>query len=286
MNPEACTPAPSDARDRRHAEPVLVYPTGTLPHHDAGLLDHARTTLTKVSETDVPPRDARAVTIKAGQFFRILSLEDAQIGDLNLWNAHDLSERFYSGNTRALHGTHLGLGDRMWSRFPHLRPTATITWDTLDWFGWDADGGGVHDIIGTRSAPYTNGLIGHDPYHHCCHSKLTHGLDAATGMSLTEPEPLVHDVLNVFMCTGFSLDTRQYFIKANPVRPGDYLKFLAEIDLLAALSPCPGGDCGTKHSSVTAGCHPRVIEVFDAAPDALRGWKQPEPAPYDLSHGA
>ena len=286
MNPEGRTPAPSDARDRCRTEPVLVCPTGTLPPHDAGLLDHARTTFTKVSETVVPPRDARAVAIKAGQFLRILSLEGAQVGDLNLWNAHDLSERFYSGKTRALHGTHLGLGDRMSSRFPHLRPTATITWDTLDWFGWDADGGGVHDVIGTRSDPHTNRMIGHNSYNYCYHFNLTRGLDAATGMSLTEFEPLVHDVLNVFMCTGFSLDTREYFIKANPVRPGDYLEFLAEIDLLAALSTCPGGDCGTKYSSDTAACHPLVIEVFDAAPDALRGWKQPEPAPYDRSHGA
>ena len=285
MKPEARTPAPIDARDRRHAEPVLVYPTETLPSFDTALLERARTTLTKVSETIVPPRDARAVRINAGQFFRILSVEGAQVGDLNLWNAHDLSERFYSGKTRALHGTHLGLGDRMWSTFPNLRPMATITWDTLDWYGWDADGGGVHDVIGTRCDPYTNGLLGHDPYHHCCHSNLTRGLAAATGMALNEAEPLVHDVLNVFMCTGFSLDTHQYFMKASPVRPGDYLEFFAEIDLLAGLSTCPGGDCGTKHSSDTAACHPLVIEVFDPAPGALQGWKQPEPAPYDGSHG-
>jgi len=63
---------------------------------------------------------------------------------------------FYSGKTRALHGTHLSTGDRMWSSFPHLRPMATITYDTLDWYGFDADGAGVHDVIGTRCDPYTN----------------------------------------------------------------------------------------------------------------------------------
>ena len=99
------------------------------------MLAQARTTLTKVAETIVPPRDVRAIRINAGQFFRILSVEGPQVGDLNLWNAHDLSERSYSGKTRALHGTHLSLGDRMLSTFPHLRPMATITWDTLDWCG-------------------------------------------------------------------------------------------------------------------------------------------------------
>ena len=36
-------------------------------------------------------------------------------------------------------------------------------------------------------------------------------------------EHLVHDVLNVFMCTGFTRDTGQYFMKASPVRPGDHI---------------------------------------------------------------
>ena len=53
----------------------------------------------------------------------------------------------------------------------------------------------------------------------------------------------MHDVLNVFMCTGFTRDTHQYFMKASPVRPGDFIEFFAEIDLLGALSACPGGDC-------------------------------------------
>ena len=30
---------------------------------------------------------------------------------------------------------------------------ATITHDTLDWYGWDEDGAGVHDVIGTRCDP-------------------------------------------------------------------------------------------------------------------------------------
>jgi uncharacterized protein len=36
-------------------------------------------------------------------------------------------------------------------------------------------------------------------------------------------------------------------MKASPVRPGDFIEFFAEIDLLVALSGCPGGDCGTSH---------------------------------------
>ena len=77
--------------------------------------------LSKVAEVTVPPREAKAFEVPAGHFFRIVSVEGPQVGDLNLWNAHDLAERFYSGKTRALHATHL-TGDRLWSTFPTLRP--------------------------------------------------------------------------------------------------------------------------------------------------------------------
>ena len=49
-------------------------------------------------------------------------------------------------------------------------------------------------------------------------------------------------------------------MKASPVRPGDYLELFAEIDLLGALSACPGGDCSAEHSSDAAACHPLRVE--------------------------
>ena len=173
----------------------------------------------------------------------------------------------------------------MFSSFPYLRPLATITEDTLDWYGFDAFGGSVHDVIGTRCDPYTHNLLSNGgQYHHCCHSNLTRALSAKTGLSIREAEPHIHDVLNVFMCTGFTRDTGQYFMKASPVRPGDYLEFFAEIDLLGCLSACPGGDCSSEHSSDTSACHPLVVEVWK--PKSLPAdWKQPKPNGYDRSHG-
>jgi uncharacterized protein YcgI (DUF1989 family) len=204
---------------------------------------------------------------------------------LNLFNAHDLSERFYSGKTRALHGTHVSTGDRLWSSFPALRPMATIVADTLDWYGIDAFGGSVHDVIGTRCDPYTGRLLKGVDYHHCCHSNLTRALADHTGLPLAEAEAHVHDVLNVFMCTGFTRDTGQYFMKASPVRAGDYIEMLAEIDLLAVLSACPGGDCSSEHTSDAAACYPLMMEVRQPAEGLLEGWKSPAPNAYDRSHG-
>ena len=233
----------------------------------------------------MPPRDARTFTVPGGHLFRIVSIDGPQVGDLNLWNAHDLSERFFSGKTRALHATHVTTGDRLWSTLPYLRPLATITHDTLDWYGFDADGGGIHDVIGTRCDPYTQLLLGGTEYHHCCHSNLTRALAAHTGLPPQEAERHVHDVLNVFMCTGFTRDTHQYFMKASPARPGDFIEFFAEIDLLGALSACPGGDCSATHSSDTARCYPLKVEVLRPREGALAGWKAAEVGGYARRHG-
>ncbi|MBO9478337.1 DUF1989 domain-containing protein [Shimia sp. R11_0] len=276
---------PADAEDRRAIAPVICYPNETLPPPPLALYRAAREGAVKVDEVLVPARDARCFEVPAGHFFRISSVEGPQVGDLNLWHRDDLNERFYSGKTRALHGTHITAGERMWSSFPTLRPMATLTADTLGWYGIDAYGGSVHDVIGTRCDPYTGNLLKGDQYHYCCHSNLTRALADHSGMSLAEAEPYVHDVLNVFMCTGFTRDTGQYFMKASPVRPGDYLEAFAEIPLLGALSACPGGDCSAEHSSDTAACYPLLVEVFAPQQGALEGWDSPTPNGYDRSHG-
>lgn len=284
MAPENKLKAPSDAEARRAVRPVICYPVDALPGPDLSAYHNARQTAIKSDETLVPPRDAECFRVPAGHFFRITCIDGPQVGDLNIWNAADLSERFYSGKSRAIHGTHLKAGDRMWSSFPYLRPIATITEDTLGWYGKDAFGGSVHDVIGTRCDPYTNNLLSGGHYHHCCHSNLTRALAKETGLSLEEAEQHVHDVLNVFMCTGFTQDTGQYFMKASPVRPGDYLEFFAEVDLLGALSACPGGDCSAEHSSDVANCYPLLIETF-APSEPPMGWSIPKPNGYDRSHG-
>mgnify|MGYP000126635052 CR=1 FL=1 len=285
MKPAALTPAPADAAARHAVAPVICYPVEGLPRPDLAGYRALRDGLTVVERLRIPPREAGSWQVPAGHFFRIRSVEGPQVGDLNLFNAADLSERFYSGKTRALHGTHLGVGDRLWSSLPSLRPMATITHDTLDWYGFDAHGGAVHDVIGTRCDPYTHALLsGGGQYHHCCHSNLTRALAQATGLSPAAAEPHVHDVLNVFMCTGFTRDTGQYFMKASPVRPGDYLEFFAEIDLLGCLSACPGGDCSSEHSSDAAACFPLEVEVLEPA-RLPEGWAPPARSSYDGSHG-
>ena len=276
---------PKDAQRRLDVKPVVCYPNDTLPAYESEFYQQVQKDMRLVESVIIPPRDARSFVVPKGHVFRIVSVEGPQVGDLNLWNKNNLNERFFSGKTRALHGTHVSTGDRLWSNLPYLRPMATVVDDTLDWYGFDEFGASVHDVIGTRCDPYTNQALGQDEYHHCCHSNLTRAMLDYTKACLDDTEAMVHDVLNVFMCTGFTHDTYQYFMKASPVRPGDHLAMFAEIDLLGALSACPGGDCSSEHSSDTSKCYPLKVEIYQCQPKTLKGWSSPSINAYSRNHG-
>jgi uncharacterized protein len=100
----------------------------------------------------------------------------------------------------------------------------------------------------------------------------------------------VHDVLNVFQCTGLNDDDR-YFMKDCPARPGDHFEFFAELDLLCALSTCPGGDLSVPMWGPGSDvdplefCHPIGVEVHRVDPSLLTEWRSPERAAYGGLHG-
>lgn len=276
---------PADAAERRAKPAIVCYDVKAVPNHDEVFITTWRKTLQIVDTVIVPPRDAATFEVPAGHGFRIVSVDGAQVGDLNLWNRADLNERFFSGKTRQLHATHITRGDRLWSSLPGMRSMATVTCDTLEWYGWDSDGGGVHDVIGTRCDPYTNKLLKGTDYHYCCHSNLSRALAKKLDQPVESVELHIHDVLNVFMCTGFTLDTHQYFMKASPVRPGDFIEFIADIDLLGALSSCPGGDCGSSHSDDSTPCYPLHIEILKPDDAVLSEFQSETINAYDRSHG-
>jgi len=98
----------------------------------------------------------------------------------------------------------------------------------------------------------------------------------------------VHDVLNIFQVTGLTND--KYFMKASPAKTGDFFEFFAEIDLLCAISTCPGGDLSVPLWGPDAGdplsvCRPLGVEVYEPAAELLRGWTSPSPSDYRGNHG-
>jgi len=174
--------------------------------------------------------------------------------------------------------------DRLWSTLPYLRPMLTITQDTIQ-YGVDADGGRCHDLLGTRCDPYVTKLLSGQDVDFTCQSNLVR---AVLPWGLTEFD--VHDVLNVFQVTGLTKDTDRYFMKASPARQGDFFEVFAEIDVLCALSTCPGGDLsiplwGPAARDPIEVCRPLGVEVYQPAPELLEGWQSPKPSDYRGLHG-
>ena len=232
----------------------------------------------------LPIRSGRAWTVPAGHVCRLVAIEGPQVGDLNLWSLQNPRERFWAARTRQLQRAHVSTHDRLWSTLPYLRPLATITNDSLAEYGVDGEGGRVHDTLGSRCDPYVNRMLTGEDFDFTCHSNLTR---AVLPYGLTEFD--IHDVLNVFQCTGLNQHD-EYFMKASPAKRGDFLEFFAEIDLLCALSTCPGGDLsvplwGPEARDPLEVCRPLGVEVYRVAPQMLRGWAPPEPAAYRNNHG-
>jgi uncharacterized protein YcgI (DUF1989 family) len=233
-------------------------------------------------------------------------------GDLNIWNAQNPRERFWASRTKQLQASHVTTFDRLWSCLPYMRPLVTIIADSLSWYGVDEHGGRVHDLLGTRCDPYINSLLTGEEYNFQCHSNLTR---AVVSFGLNESD--VHDVINLFQVTGLDENGR-YFMNPCPAQAGDYIEFLAEQDLLMALSTdfsryatfasslfgtdrlwissgtCPGGDLSLwgfgsdNEKQMIKCCRPLKVEVFqleDAGLLQQLGWESAKVAPYKGRHG-
>jgi len=238
---------------------------------------------TLVEQFVIPIRSGRAWPVPAGHLCRIVAVEGPQVADFNAWHLHNPRERFWAARTRQLEGTHLTTFNRLWSCLPFLRPMLTITNDTIA-YGQDEEGGRCHDLLGSRCDPYINKLLTGEEFDYHCHSNLTR---AILPYRLTESD--VHDVLNIFQVTGLTPDGI-YFMKASPAKQGDFFEVFAEIDLLCAISTCPGGDLSVPLWGPDAGdplptCRPIGIEVYRPDPDLLEGCISPSPADYGGNHG-
>lgn len=232
----------------------------------------------------IPIRSGRAWPVRAGQLCRVNIIEGPQVADFNVWNLHNPRERFWAARTKQLEASHVTTGNRLWSCLPYLRPMLTITNDTIN-YGVDEDGGRCHDLLGTRCDPYVTTLLTGEQVDVCCHSNLTR---AVLPWGLTEFD--VHDVLNIFQITGLTKDTDRYFMKPSPAQKGDFFEFFAEIDLLCAISTCPGGDLsiplwGPDAADPISVCRPLGVEVYQPNAELLEGWQSPQPPAYRGNHG-
>lgn len=244
-------------------------------------LNAASDSRTLVRHVEVPARDAVAVTVPAGGILRVSVTHGPQVGDMNVWNAENPKERFYTSKTRQIHATHLTTGDSLWSCFPYLRPLMTMTADSIG-YGIDEDNAGVHDVIGSRCDPYTHKMLTGESINDTCHSNLTRAI-AAYGLG----EHDVHDVLNVFMCTGFTKGSGIYFSKPSPVVKGDFVEFFAHVNVIVALSACRQGDVATACGDLDSvpRCYPLAMDVYTVPQSHLGAYVPPQVNSYSGGHG-
>ena len=79
-------------------------------------------------------------------------------------------------------------------------------------------------------------------------------------------------------------------MRASPAKKDDHIEFFAEIDLLCALSTCPGGDLSVPlwgpdaHDPIEV-CRPLCVEVWKIDKAVLADWKPPQSPPYKGAHG-
>jgi uncharacterized protein len=270
-------PEPRVIYEAKPGSPIAV----DRPFYDRLAAETSAHTL--VDRFVVPKRSGRAWPVRAGQVFRIVAVEGPQVADFNAWNLENPRERFWAARTKQLHRAHVTTYDRLWSCLPYLRPMLTITNDTIR-YGRDQDGAGCHDLLGTRCDPYVHKMLNGEDFDLCCHSNLVR---AVAPYRLTEFD--VHDVLNVFQCTGLNEDDK-YFMKSCPAQVGDFFELFAEQDLLMALSTCPGGDLSVPmwgegaHDPIEV-CRPIGIEVYRVDDAVLGDWSSAGLPEYAGAHG-
>ena len=260
-------------------------------HKNPGLVTVDRAFYRRLGETDrrtlvhkivVPIRTGQAWIVRKGQLSRVVALEGPQVCDFNAWNLHNPRERFWAARSRQFEGAHVTAGKRLWSCLPYLRPILTFTKDTLSTTP-TASGGRCHDLLGSRCDPYLYKLQNGIEFGRTCHNNLAR---AVAPYHLSEWD--VHDVLNIFQITGLDPEHEIYFTEPSPAKKGDFLEFFAEIDLLCAISNCPGGDLsvatrGPDRGDTLPTCKPLGIEVYDVDPALLQGWRSPEPVQLSAS---
>jgi uncharacterized protein len=82
------------------------------PFYDRIRIEQDKRTL--IEQFEVAIRTGLAWHVPAGHVFRVTTPVGPQVGDFNVWNAHDPRERLWAARTRQLQGAHVSTYDRMW----------------------------------------------------------------------------------------------------------------------------------------------------------------------------
>jgi len=181
-----------------------------------------------VKEFTVPAEHGLAWEVKKDQLMRLVAIEGPQVGDMAIFNAHNLRETYdplnsYGANCR------MGTGDANTIRYLYSHPPRQnlmieMTEDTVGRH-WVICGGRCNKRSYERAGLTYNGRS--------CQDNLAEAL-APYGLESIQ----VPDILNLWMNVTFTPEGR-FVMQESLAQKGDYTEFLAHMDCLIALSACP-----------------------------------------------
>lgn len=193
-----------------------------------------------IKEDKLPGRGGGAWTVKKGQYLKIIDVTGGAIGDFVCFNADKLSERFSQARTKANQGKILiSKGDKLYSRDNNvMMEIVEDSYGTHDLqYGmcsaWVFRNFQDKDYHGFKPGQMdVGGPMGVPPFG--CYEVIQKAL---TGMPIA-PED-IPDPLNLFQTMDLDAKTGSIAIVNGRSKPGDYVTFRAEMDVLCALSACP-----------------------------------------------
>jgi uncharacterized protein YcgI (DUF1989 family) len=202
-----------------------------------------------VLEWTLQPGTGKAFEVRAGQVLRIEQVDGSQCVDFNCFNLHDYKEFMHCGRTRTVHGFHPSTGDFLWSAPPRERAMLYILEDTV----------GRNDVLFPRCSAYLyESAYGYDVHTNCQDIQA----EAQREYGLTPDD--VHDSFNLFMCTEVDRDGAATITRQDS-KPGDYVEFLALMDVLAVPNVCGADIMRTSNFSLK----PIKISVFTATAEEI-----------------
>lgn len=177
---------------------------------------------TVLDDKVVEPRGNYAGEMKEGEVFRIVDLEGQQVADFLCFNLNRLEEKLSPPNTLLLNGQIFPReGYSLFS--DEASKMMTITADTC----------GTHDMIAGACSRFTNEVRYGEKDLPNCRDNFAAALEP-WGITWKQ----IPYNMNVFMNCPIEPDG-SYSIELPESKPGDYIDFRADMDVLVAMSNCP-----------------------------------------------
>ncbi len=205
-----------------------------------------------VDEFVIPKCRGKAFRVDKGQVFRVIEHEGKQVASLIFLNARNYKEQFmaeFSGGLNYAHPEQLGTHYRvskLYSKVPYENVMLSVTDNKL----------GDH-FLGTHCTR-TMMELWKAPGHRSCSDNFT---DALREFGLELEDVYSPSVLNAF--ANVYIDPKgDGTVRIEPPRSerGDYIEFLAEMDVLVAVSVCPDDLSPMNDHS----CKAIAIQIFES----------------------